>query len=69
MKRLTILTFIIGVLVAPVQAQAQQGPAGAPVGFNGLVWDPPTQEYVVPNATRHLSPINHPRRHHSSSAT
>jgi hypothetical protein len=52
MKYLTILSFVIGVLVAPIAAQAQQSLPGAPQGFNGLVWDPPTQTYVAPNATK-----------------
>src|SRR5712691_6492533 len=41
MKRLTILSFILGVLVTPVQAQTQ-APAGNQVqvlGFNGLFFD------------------------------
>jgi hypothetical protein len=52
MTRLTILSLVIGMLVAPVAAQAQQSLAGSPQGFNGLVWDPPTQTNVAPDATR-----------------
>jgi hypothetical protein len=43
MKRLAILTFVIGLLGAPLYAQAQQSLPGSPEGFNGLVWDPPVQ--------------------------
>jgi hypothetical protein len=41
MRRLTILGFILGMLVTPVQAQAP-APAGAQIqspGFNGLFFD------------------------------
>jgi hypothetical protein len=41
MKRLAVLSFIIGLLGAPIYAQAQQSLPGAPEAFNGLVWDPP----------------------------
>jgi hypothetical protein len=41
-KGLTIMSFIIGVAVTPIQAQAQQSLPGAPASFNNLVWDPPT---------------------------
>jgi hypothetical protein len=69
MKRLAIVSFVIGVLAAPVQALAQQAPAGSPEPFNGLVWDPPVQEYVVPGPTVQPSPTHHLRRHHGRSAT
>ena len=69
MKRLVIASFVIGVLAVPVQALAQQAPAGSPAPFNGLVWDPPAQEYVVSGATNQPSATNHPRRHHSRSST
>ena len=36
MMRLAILTFCLGVFVAPFQAHAQK-----PVEFNGMVFDPP----------------------------
>ena len=52
MNRLAILSIVIGMLVAPIAAQAQQSIPGSPEGFNGLVWDPPTQTYVVPDATK-----------------
>jgi hypothetical protein len=46
MKRLAILTFSIGVMVAPFQAHAQK-----PVEFNGMVFDsPPAQSYEAPKA-------------------
>jgi len=41
MKRLAILTAILGVFAVPAQAQAPK--PVAPTGFNGLVWDPPAQ--------------------------
>jgi hypothetical protein len=46
MKRLAVLSFIIGLLGAPIYAQAQQSLPGSPEGFNGLVWDPPIQGYT-----------------------
>jgi hypothetical protein len=47
MKYAAILSFVIGALIMPLQAQAQQ--AGAPAGFNGHVWDaPPVQNYQGP---------------------
>jgi hypothetical protein len=52
MKYLAIVSFVIGVLVAPIAAQAQQSLPGSPQEFNGLVWDPPTQTYVVPDSTK-----------------
>jgi hypothetical protein len=69
MKRLAIVGFVIGVLAAPVQALAQQAPAGSPEPFNGLVWDPPAQEYLVPGATNHPYATDHPRGRHSRSGT
>jgi hypothetical protein len=46
MKRLAILTFALGVIVAPFQAHAQK-----PVEFNGMVFDPPpAQGYEAPTA-------------------
>jgi hypothetical protein len=46
MKRLAILTFALGVIVAPFQAHAQK-----PVEFNGMVFDPPpAQGYETPTA-------------------
>ena len=52
MKRFAVLSFIVGLLALPIQAYAQQSVRGAPEGFNGLVWDPPIQGQVVPDATR-----------------
>jgi hypothetical protein len=46
MKRLAVLSFIIGLLGAPIYAQAQQSLPGAPEGFNGMVWDPPIQGHT-----------------------
>ena len=73
MKRLAILSFVLGVLVTPIQAQAQ----GAPSGFNGLVFDSPTQGSVAaqgsvaPKATKKMrtSATHHVRKHHTRSAT
>ena len=46
MKRLAILTFSLGVMVAPFQAHAQK-----PVEFNGMVFDSaPVQGYEAPKA-------------------
>jgi hypothetical protein len=53
MKYLTILSFVIGMLVAPIAAQAQQCLPGSPQGYNGLCWDPPAQQtYVAPDGTK-----------------
>ncbi len=69
MKYLAIVSFVIGVLAAPIAAQAQQSLPGSPQGFNGLVWDPPTQTYVVPDATKEPSATHRPGRRYSYSAT
>jgi hypothetical protein len=45
MKRLAILTFALGVIVAPFQAHAQKR-----VEFNGMVFDQPAQANEVPKA-------------------
>jgi hypothetical protein len=51
MKRLAFLSFILAVVGTPVQAQTQQ--PGAPLTFNGHVWDPPpAQGYEVPPTIR-----------------
>lgn len=50
MKRFAVLTFIVGLLVLPIQAYAQQHLRGAPEAWNGLVWDPPIQGQA-PGAT------------------
>jgi hypothetical protein len=52
MKYLAIVSFVVGVLVAPIAAQAQQSIPGSPQGFNGLVWDRPAQTHVAPDATK-----------------
>jgi hypothetical protein len=72
MKRLTILGFIFGVLVTPVQAQAQT-PAGTQVqsaSFNGLFFDksatggyegyPPPTGRGYRKIARHRSHYRHP---------
>jgi hypothetical protein len=73
MKRLVFLSFVLGVLVTPIQAQAQSAPAG----FNGLVFDSATQgsvtpqSSVAPKATKKMktSTTHHVRKHHTRSAT
>lgn len=69
MKRIAIVGFVLGVLAAPVQALAQQAPAGSPEPFNGLVWDPPAQAYAFSGAANEPSAIHHARRHHARSGT
>ena len=69
MKRIAIVSFVIGVLAAPVQALAQQAPAGSPEPFNGLVWDPPAQAYVFSGTANEPAAIHHPSRHHVRSGT
>jgi hypothetical protein len=71
MKRLAILTFSLGMVVAPFQAQAQ---AQKPVEFNGMVFDsPPAQGYQSSQGyeaaqptttTRHRTSTHHQSRHH-----
>jgi len=56
MKRLAFLSFILAVLVTPVQAQNQQ--SGAPPAFNGHVWDPPLQQYETPRTVRTRPPTS-----------
>jgi hypothetical protein len=67
MKRIAIVSFVIGVLAAPVQALAQQAPAGSPKPFNGLVWDPPAQAYVVSGTAKQPSATDHSSRHQGRS--
>ena len=72
MKALAMLSFVLGVLVTPIQAQAQNSP-----GFNGLVFDSatqgsvPPQSSVAPKATKKMktSTTHHIRKHHTRSAT
>jgi hypothetical protein len=75
MKRLAILTFSLGMVVAPFQAQAQaQAQAQKPVEFNGMVFDsPPAQGYQSSQGyeaaqptttTRHRTSTHHQSRHH-----
>ena len=72
MKRLAILTFSLGVMVAPFQAHAQK-----PVEFNGMVFDSaPAQGYeaakaqapVTPTKSRTSAHQQH-RRHHSHASS
>jgi hypothetical protein len=53
MKYLAVLSFVIGLLAVPIQAQAQQHLLGAPESWNGLVWDPPTQGYAAREAAKY----------------
>jgi hypothetical protein len=68
MKRLTILSFILGVLAMPVQAQAQS-PAGTQVqsaSFNGLFFDKSATggyEGYPPPTRRGYRKIIHHRTH------
>jgi hypothetical protein len=70
MKRLAILIFSLGVLVAPFQAHAQKS-----VEFNGMVFDPPpTQGYEAPKAqaptattTTKSRTSTHQQHHHHQS--
>jgi hypothetical protein len=73
MKRLAILTFYVGVLVAPFQAHAQK-----PVEFNGMVFDPPpaqgySQGYEAPKEpatkTKTSTHQQHHHHHHAHSAS
>ena len=68
MKRLAILTFALGVSVAPFQAHAQK-----PVEFNGMVFDPPpAQGYEAPttapapSATKSRTSTHQRHQHHHS---
>jgi hypothetical protein len=61
MKRLAFLSFILAVVVTPVQAQTEQ--PGAPPTFNGLVWDPPpVQRYEAPPTIRARPSTSQPYR-------
>ncbi len=74
MKRLAILTFSLGVMVAPFQAHAQK-----PVEFNGMVFDSaPVQGYEAPKAQAQApvtttksrtSAHQQHRRHHSHASS
>jgi hypothetical protein len=64
MKRLTLFSFAIALLGAPIHAQAQQSIPGSPEGFNGLVWDPPgyasVEQYAAPDQP---AAVRHQRAH------
>ena len=70
MKRLAILTFILGILgifVTPVHAQAQK-----PVSFNGMIFDsPPATGLEAPSAPAKPRASHHVKRrtHHKPSAS
>ena len=72
MKRLAILTFSLGVMVAPFQAHAQK-----PVEFNGMVFDsPPAPGYEAPKAQAPVTTTNsgtsahqQHRRHHGHASS
>ena len=62
MKRLAILAFSLGVMVAPFQAHAQK-----PVEFNGMVFDtPPVPGYEAPKtqAPTKARTTTHQQHHH-----
>ena len=69
MKGLAIASFIIGVLVAPIHAQAQQSLPGAPQSFSNLVWDPPTQAYAAAPKAKQPATVHHVGRHYRSLRT
>jgi hypothetical protein len=73
MKRLAILSFAIGLLGAPIAAQAQQSIPGSPEGFNGLVWDPPgyadAARQAAPDVTQAPVTIRHSGGHQTRSGT
>ena len=75
MKHLAILTFILSMIAAPLQAHAQK-----PVEFNGMVFDPPpTQGYsyeapqaptAAPTTTRSkTSNRQHHHHHHAHTSS
>ena len=74
MKHLAILTFALGMIVAPLQAHAQK-----PVEFNGMVFDPPpTQGYgyeapqeptAAPTTTTRSKTSNRQHHHHHHAHT
>ena len=67
MKRLAILTFILGIFVTPVHAQAQK-----PVSFNGMIFDsPPATGLEAPSAPAKPKASQHVKRriHHKPSAS
>jgi hypothetical protein len=67
MKRLAILAFSLGVMVAPFQAHAQK-----PVEFNGMVFDaPPVSGYEAPKAqapTKARTTTHQQHHHHRAHA-
>jgi hypothetical protein len=73
MKRLAVLSFAIGLLGAPIAAQAQQSIPGSPEGFNGLVWNPPgyadAARQAGPDVTRAPVTTRHSRSHQTRSGT
>jgi hypothetical protein len=67
MKRLAILSFVLGVCVTPALAQDQK-----PVTFNGMVFDaPPPQGAEAPKATTKPKASHQVKKHthHKGSAT
>ena len=59
MKALAIATFILGIFVTPLYAQAQK-----PVEFNGMVFDAPsTPGSEAPQATAKSKPSHHAKKH------
>ena len=67
MKALAIATFILGIFVTPLYAQAQK-----PVEFNGMVFDAPsTPGSEAPQATAKSNTSHHAKKHthHKGSAS
>jgi hypothetical protein len=54
MKRLAILGFVLGLFVTPVQAQTVQKPDH--VEFNGLIFDPPSEQYGAGGSRQYVPP-------------
>jgi len=60
MKRLAILAFSLGVMIAPFQAHAQK-----PVEFNGMVFDtPPVPGYEAPKTQAPTKARTTTHQHH-----
>jgi len=68
MKNYVILGFILAVLAAPTQVQAQSAQP-QPLNINGNIFDPmPPSGYQAQPATK-AKPVHHVRKHRVRSAT
>src|SRR5438046_273912 len=61
LSKTTLALALISTVITLTQAQAQQHVPGAPPSFNGLVWDPPIQGSVTPDAVIHPPSRSHSR--------